>query len=93
MQNPVLVFGREIILEVKFTNRFPLWLEDMIRHFGLNITGAAKYVEGVAMVGEEQFNQPALNLPQVVPVPLVEEEQSSLPLEIMAKFRELQRIS
>ncbi|HOW66400.1 MAG TPA: polyphosphate polymerase domain-containing protein [Candidatus Paceibacterota bacterium] len=93
MQDPVMVFGPEVILEVKFTNRFPLWLEDMIRHFGLNITGAAKYVEGVALVGEERFNQPAYHLPQVVPVPLVEEEPASLPLELMAKFRELQRIS
>lgn len=49
---PVTVFGNKVILELKFTNRFPDWFKDLVRVFGLMQCGAAKYVDGVALLGE-----------------------------------------
>ena len=54
MHHPVYVFGRDIILELKFTNRFPDWFGDLVRHFGLMQCGAAKYVEGISRLGVDQ---------------------------------------
>ena len=52
MVRPVLVFGNKVVLELKFTNRFPDWFKDLVRVFGLMQCGAAKYVDGVANLGE-----------------------------------------
>jgi SPX domain protein involved in polyphosphate accumulation len=93
MDNPFLVFGKEIVLEVKFTNRFPLWLEDMIRCFGLHITGAAKYVEGVTGIGDFKFYRSSVRQPSFLPMPEMEEEPVQIPCELVMKIRELQRIS
>lgn len=49
------VFGRELVLEIKFTDRYPLWLTEMVRAFGLRQGGAAKYVDGVIALGEHLF--------------------------------------
>ncbi len=49
------VFGRQVILEIKFTNRYPLWLVELVRNFGLCQGGAAKYVDGVIALGEHFF--------------------------------------
>jgi hypothetical protein len=57
MDNPVGVFDREVILELKFTDRFPDWFKQLVRVFGLMQCGAAKYVEGVARVGEHRVNR------------------------------------
>jgi VTC domain len=57
MVRPVRVFGNAVILELKFTNRFPDWFRDMVRIFGLMQCGAAKYAEGVALVGEREVSQ------------------------------------
>lgn len=35
-----------VILELKFTSRFPGWYRELVERFGLAQTGAAKYVEG-----------------------------------------------
>jgi len=56
MERPVLVWGKEIVLELKFTNRFPDWFRDLVRIFGLRQCGAAKYVDGVATMGEYRFD-------------------------------------
>lgn len=50
--NPIAVFGDKIILELKFTTRFPDWFKELVRVFGLMQCGAAKYVDGVTNVGE-----------------------------------------
>jgi SPX domain protein involved in polyphosphate accumulation len=92
MLHPSLVFGKEIILEIKFTNRFPIWLEDMIRHFGLFITGAAKYVEGVAALGEHRFyggQVPALV--GAIPPVREEEDEIEIPVEVLGKAKLLRR--
>jgi hypothetical protein len=50
--HPAHPFGDKVILELKFTNRFPDWFGELVRVFGLMQCGAAKYVDGVAMLGE-----------------------------------------
>jgi hypothetical protein len=52
---PKIVFGDEVIVELKFTGRFPEWLREMVRVFGLTRTTAAKYADGIALVGEGRF--------------------------------------
>lgn len=49
---PVSVFGNKVVLELKFTTRFPDWFKELVRVFGLMQCGAAKYVDGVTNVGE-----------------------------------------
>src|SRR5438094_4911100 len=56
MDKPLIVFGKEVILELKFTDRFPDWFRELVRVFGLMQCGAAKYVDGVTMLGEFRFN-------------------------------------
>jgi SPX domain protein involved in polyphosphate accumulation len=41
------VFGNTVILELKFTDRFPLWLEELTQLFHLRQVSAAKYVDSV----------------------------------------------
>lgn len=57
MDNPVVVFGNEVVLELKFTNRFPDWFRQLVGVFGLMQCGAAKYVDGVALVGQDRINR------------------------------------
>jgi hypothetical protein len=52
MENPVLVFGNKVILEIKFTGRFPSWLADMVRILHLRKCSAAKYVDGICMMSQ-----------------------------------------
>lgn len=42
------VFGGEVVLEIKFTDRFPRWVGDLVGAFNLVRCGAAKYVDGLA---------------------------------------------
>lgn len=56
MVNPVLVWGNDVVLELKFTNRFPDWFGELTRVFGLRQCGAAKYVDGVALQGEHRLS-------------------------------------
>ncbi len=39
---------RGVILEIKFTNRFPVWMREMARHFNLDRQSMAKYVACLA---------------------------------------------
>lgn len=52
MTNPSLPFGDRVILELKFTDRFPDWCRRLIERFGLMQCGAAKYCEGLAGLPE-----------------------------------------
>jgi len=56
MENPVMPWGRLVILELKFTTRFPNWFFEMVRLFNVMQCGVAKYAEGVALLGEEHLN-------------------------------------
>jgi hypothetical protein len=51
LTNPVLVFGDQVVLELKFTGRFPDWFKELVRIFGLMQCGAAKYADGVTRLG------------------------------------------
>ncbi len=52
MQNPSRPFGDRVILELKFTDRFPDWCRRLVERFGLMQCGAAKYCEGLAGLPE-----------------------------------------
>jgi hypothetical protein len=52
MISPKVIFS-DVILELKFTNRFPIWFKELVQVFGLTQCGAAKYVDGVFRVGEQ----------------------------------------
>ena len=51
MVKPHLVFGRRVVLELKFTGRFPDWFGELVRVFGLARCSAAKYADGVTRLG------------------------------------------
>jgi SPX domain protein involved in polyphosphate accumulation len=36
-----------VILEIKFTNQYPGWINDLVRQFGLQRCSAAKYIESI----------------------------------------------
>src|SRR5688572_29442513 len=59
MIKPILVWGKDIVLELKFTNRFPDWFRQLVQVFGLRQCGAAKYVDGVALQGEHKLKKNA----------------------------------
>ncbi len=56
MEHPVVVWGNEVVLELKFTNRYPDWFRELVRVFGVRQCGAAKYVDGVALQGEYRLS-------------------------------------
>lgn len=51
LDRPVDVFGKQVILEIKFTNRYPLWLQELTERFHLRQESAAKYVDGIVKIG------------------------------------------
>jgi hypothetical protein len=55
MDDPSSVFGNCVILELKFTGRFPDWFGEMVRVFGLRQGSASKYADGIAVKGEHYF--------------------------------------
>ena len=55
MDEPISVFGRLVILELKFTGRFPDWFKEMVRIFHLRQGSASKYADGIARRGEVHF--------------------------------------
>jgi hypothetical protein len=59
MDNPVIVFGKNVVLELKFTGRFPTWFGELVRIFGLAQCSAAKYADGIALLGEKYFTSSA----------------------------------
>jgi hypothetical protein len=57
MAHPTRVYSEYVILELKFTTRFPNWLRDMVEHFNLMQAAAAKYAGGVFLLGEHMFQE------------------------------------
>jgi hypothetical protein len=55
MEHPALSFANHVILELKFTNRFPDWFRELVRVFGVMQCGAAKYCESVQAIGFEKL--------------------------------------
>jgi hypothetical protein len=50
MSKPLLVWGRAVVLELKFTDRYPNWFRDLVQIFELRQCGAAKYADGVTLL-------------------------------------------
>ena len=48
MGDPIWAWGKAVVLELKFTSRYPNWFRDLVRRFDLRQCGAAKYADGVA---------------------------------------------
>jgi len=69
MNNPVSVFGNRVVLELKFTNRFPDWFGDLVRVFNLMQCGAAKYAEGLQLADEDLVMRTAHLAHQGIPLP------------------------
>jgi hypothetical protein len=83
MENPTVVWGQDVVLELKFTNRFPDWFRELVHVFGLRQCGAAKYVDGVALLGEFRLSArrtvssgPALDQNLMDHVPALPREQT-----------------
>jgi hypothetical protein len=53
--NPVMPWKDSVILELKFTGRFPNWFGELTRLFNIMQCGVAKYAEGVTTLGESRF--------------------------------------
>lgn len=69
MERPVLSFANTVILELKFTNRFPNWFRDLVRMAQVMQCGAAKYVESIQGLGSKRIH---------ADMPVVEEAQPKL---------------
>jgi len=54
---PHLVFGKTVILELKFTARYPKWFRDLVETFDCMQMGAAKYSEGIFARGEDSVQR------------------------------------
>lgn len=52
---PRLTYAPFVILELKFTNRYPDWFKVLVRRFNLMQGSSAKYSGGVLLVGEKGF--------------------------------------
>src|SRR4030095_12449292 len=55
MRAPARAYPDLVILELKFTNRFPDWFRELVRVFGVMQCGAAKYVESLEGIGYRQL--------------------------------------
>lgn len=53
---PARAFPDHTIIEIKFTNRFPNWLQDLVESLNLVRTSASKYVQGILAAGEYRFH-------------------------------------
>jgi hypothetical protein len=56
MNQPTPVFPEWVILELKFTTRFPNWFKEMVQRFDLMQSSSAKYSEAVTTLGEYRFH-------------------------------------
>ncbi len=58
MDGPIHVFSPAVILELKFTGRFPGWFNTLVKVFNLRLSSASKYADGIAKRGESFFYRP-----------------------------------
>lgn len=58
MHDPKGSFQNQVILELKFTNRFPEWFKELVRIFGVMQCGAAKYVSSIDAIGSKPLGSP-----------------------------------
>lgn len=59
------VFGDAVVLELKFTGRFPQWMSEMARVFEIEQCSAAKYVDGILGMEARRLIRPNLFAPEI----------------------------
>jgi len=57
MTRPVNLLPGTVVLELKFTNRFPEWFRGLVEHFSLMQASCAKYSDSVTLIGEPHFHR------------------------------------
>jgi hypothetical protein len=57
LENGIEVYAGFVILELKFTERMPTWMIEMVRGFNLKTSGAKKYVLGLELLGLEKVRR------------------------------------
>lgn len=67
MDQPAPVYSPLVILELKFTDRFPNWFNTLVQRFNLMQASAAKYSGGIQLIGEQYFTEHAF--PEDSPAP------------------------
>ncbi|MCX8156444.1 MAG: polyphosphate polymerase domain-containing protein [Verrucomicrobiae bacterium] len=55
MERPRYSYRPYVILELKFTNRFPNWFKELVRVFNVMQRGAAKYVSSIQAIGDPRL--------------------------------------
>jgi len=55
MQKPIQIYGDHIVLELKFTGRYPSWFNGLVTRFNLMRAAAMKYCGGVERLGISRF--------------------------------------
>src|SRR2546425_6792207 len=56
MENPARIFDRQVILELKFTNRYPDWFRELARVFQVIQCCVSKYAEAIGKIGARRLN-------------------------------------
>jgi hypothetical protein len=85
MVDPVCAFSRQVILELKFTNCFPLWFRDLVERFDLVRCGAAKYCDSIDLIGPARLGACLHREPSAEPrLPASMREPSPGHAEVMA---------
>jgi len=64
MDQPTCVFGSLVILELKFSGRYPDWFKHLTRVFNLRQGSASKYADGIANQGEQYFYRSGPQFPK-----------------------------
>ena len=78
MENPIHIWGDAVVVELKFTNRFPEWFGELVRIFHLRQCGAAKYADGVALLEGKTPRHKNMPAPVLAHRPAEEHPASSL---------------
>jgi hypothetical protein len=85
LDQPTSVFGDLVILELKFTGRYPDWFGHLVRAFGLRQGSASKYADGIATKGETFFYRNGWQVPEGLNTESAEETKR----ERLARIAEL----
>lgn len=80
MARPARSFDGQVILELKYTNRFPTWFNELVRVFGVMQCGAAKYVNSIEAIGSRPPGCPAQGIPEGA-LPISHEAEKTLNVE------------
>jgi hypothetical protein len=55
MARPTRIYGESVVLELKFTSRFPNWFNSLVERFNLMRGASMKYSGGVEALGAHHF--------------------------------------